>query len=280
MAIASQGSTQPPFPLWDGKETQADYAGRAGIKDVEITLELGDNITMKLVLIPAGKFLMGSPDDEIDRFKDEGPQHEVTISKPFYMGVYEVTQEQYEQVVGENPSDFKGAQNPVENLFWEHAVEFCGKLSARTCKIVTVPTEAEWEYACRAGTTTPFNTGETISTDQANYDGRYVYGAGGKGQYRQETLPVGSFKPNRWGLYDMHGNVWEWCSDLYGRHYYASSEDTDPQGPATGSHRMLRGGAHFRGPRYCRSANRDRHLGGFRYDIGGFRVVVGVADAN
>jgi len=241
----------------------------------ELTLDLGGNISMKLVLIPAGKFTMGSPDNEKDRASDEGPQREVTISKPFYMGIYEVTQEQYEQVVGKNPSHFKGAQNPVERVSWEDAVAFCQALSRKRGKTVSLPTEAQWEYACRAGATTPFHTGQTISTDEANYDGNYVYGNGQKGKYRQTTIAVGSFKPNDFGLYDMHGNVWEWCSDWYA-HSYANAKNVDPAGPGSGTitARVVRGGSWGSIPILCRSAGRcggppDARMGDF-----GFRVVV------
>jgi len=242
-----------------------------------LTLDLGKGVTMKLALIPAGKFLMGSPPGESDRNDEEGPQHEVTISKPFYMGIHEVTQEQYKAVMGANPSYIKGASNPVELVIWEDAVEFCNKLSAKTGKTVRLPTEAEWEYACRAGTTTPFHTGETISTDEANYDGSYVYGSGRKGKDRQKTVPVGSFKPNAFGLYDMHGNVWEWCSDWYDKNYYRKAPRVDPQGPVSGSRRVLRGGSESDLPRDCRSAFRGWYLplpGPRLGDLTGFRVAV------
>ena len=258
----------------------------------ELTLDLGNKVTMKLVQIPAGKFLMGSPDAEQKEaaksvaaagvkeedvrkwFANESPQHEVTISKPFYMGIYDVTQEQYEQVMGQNPSTVKGPQNPVETVSWDDAVEFCKKLSAKTGKTVVLPTEAQWEYACRAGTKTPFNTGETISTDQANYDGNSVYGNGVKGEYRQKTTPVGTFKPNAFGLYDMHGNVWQWCADRYDEKYYGNSPKADPTGPADGAARVLRGGSWGSYPRSCRSAYRCFSSPVYRSCFNGFRVVV------
>ncbi|MDP6381551.1 MAG: formylglycine-generating enzyme family protein, partial [Phycisphaerae bacterium] len=238
-----------------------------------VTLNLGGGVTMKFALVPAGKFVMGSPATEKHRDNnDEGPQHKVTISKPYYMGTCEVTQEQYVAMMGKNPSQFKNPKNPVETVPWNDAVEFCRKLSARTGRTVRLPTEAQWEYACRAGTTTPFNTGETISTDEANYDGKYVYGNGKKGVYREKSTPVGSFKANAWGLHDMHGNVLEWCNDWYGNDYYKSSPRVDPKGPGSGPARVIRGGSWF-GPVYnVRSANRRRCtpvLG-----IMGFRAVV------
>ena len=240
----------------------------------ELTLDLGNQVTMKLALIPAGKFTMGSPAGEKDRADDE-VQHDVTISKPFYMGIFEVTQEQYQQVVGTNPSKFKGAQNPVEQVSWNDAADFCKKLSQTTGKTVTLPTEAQWEYACRAGTTTPFHTGQTISTDEANYNGNSVYGNGQKGTDRQTTIPVGSFKPNAFGLYDMHGNVLEWCSDWYGS--YANANQVDPAGPSSGEYRVLRGGCWNGIPQDCRSAGRSGVVPGYpgyRFSNFGFRVVV------
>ena len=198
-----------------------------------LTLDLGKGVTMKLVLIRPGNFLMGSPDSEKGRKSEEGPQHEVTISKPFYMGVTKVTQAQYEAVMGTNPSKFKGPANPVDSLTWDEAAEFCKKLSEKTGKTVRLPTEAEWEYACRAGTRTRFSFGDSESAlgDYAWWESN----SGGK------TNPVGQKKPNPWGLYDMNGNVWEWCADWFGG--YSSGASTDPQGAGSGERRVLRGGA-------------------------------------
>jgi len=223
---------------------------------------------IELVFIPAGKFLMGSPAGEAQRDNDE-TQHEVTISKPFYMGKYEVTQGQWQAVMGSNPSYFKGGDRlPVETVSWDDCQEFLRKAGTG----LRLPTEAEWEYACRAGTRTPFNMGETISTDQANYEGNFVYGSGRKGEYREKTVEVGSFAPNAWGLYDMHGNVWEWCADWYGA--YPGGAATDPTGAGSGQGRVLRGGSWYDVPWYCRSAFR----GGLKPDARdlnfGFRVVV------
>jgi formylglycine-generating enzyme required for sulfatase activity len=192
------------------------------------------------------------------------------------MGIYDVTQEQYQQVMGNNPSQFKGAQNPVEMVSWDDAADFCKKLSAKTGTVVQLPTEAQWEYACRAGTKAPFNTGETINTDQANFDGNYTYGNGAKGDYRQKTTTVGSFKPNAFGLYDMHGNVCQWCADWFEENYYGRSPKADPTGPADGTLRVLRGGSWNGRPWYCRSALRSGASPGARDGYGGFRVVVGV----
>jgi formylglycine-generating enzyme required for sulfatase activity/serine/threonine protein kinase len=231
-----------------------------------------NSIGMKLVFIPAGGFVMGSPSSESQRDNDEGPQHKVTISKSFYMGIYEVTQEQYQAVMGNNRSYFKGENLPAERVSWNDAVEFCKKLSRKEGKTYRLPTEAEWEYACRAGTTTPFNTGETISTECANYYGNYTYGNGHKGLYRQKTTPVGSFSPNAFGLYDMHGNVWEWCQDRYDSKYYSNSPTVDPQGPSKGQYRVLRGGS-WLNTWGCRSALRFKDKPNKRGGDFGFRVV-------
>jgi formylglycine-generating enzyme required for sulfatase activity len=235
---------------------------------------------IKFVLIPAGKFQMGSPKTDKDRQADEGPQHEVTLSKPFYMGMYHVTQAQFFNVTGRKISGFQGpAHNPVENVTCDDALEFCQKLSERMERKVRLPTEAEWEYACRAGTATPLNTGETLSQDEANFDGDSANGNGQKGEWRQKPTPVGTFKPNAFGLYDMHGNVWEWCADWYGD--YASGAVTDPQGPASGEHRVLRGGSWdyygSEGPGNCRAAIRTGCCLDDRTNYYGFRVVVSVS---
>jgi len=223
----------------------------------EITIQIGENVSMKLVLIPAGKFMMG---------EEEG-QHEVTISKPFYMGVTEVTQAQYEAVMGTNPSRFKGATNPVDTVSWDDAAEFCKKLSEKTRQAVRLPTEAEWEYACRAGTTTRFSFGDKdgVLGDYAWYDGN----SGGT------TYPVGQKKPNAWGLYDMHGNVWEWCADWNGD--YPKGAVTDPQGPGAGEYRVLRGGAWLYSPDDCRSAYRSGNGPNSRDFNYGLRVAVSVS---
>ena len=252
----------------------------------KLTLDLGGAVTLDLVLIPPGEFMMGSgqsaaevarldSDGKAGWYEDEHPQHLVRITKPFYMGVTEVTQGQYEAVTGRNPSSGpKVAQHPVEEVSWHDAVEFCRKLSARTGREVRLPTEAEWEYACRAGTTTPFHTGNTISTDQATYDGTYTYGTGGKVTYRTGPMPVGSFKANGWGLFDMHGSAWEWCQDWYDGGYYRQGTADDPSGPTNGDYRVLRGGSGRGNPGYCRSANRFRTYPWDAHDVFGFRVVV------
>jgi formylglycine-generating enzyme required for sulfatase activity len=234
-------------------------------KSRTLTLDMGNQVTMKLVPIPAGKFMMGSPKTEAGRQGGEGPQREVTITKPFYMGATEVTQAQYEAVLGENPSHFKGPQNPVEMMSWEDAGEFCRKLSDKTGKNVRLPTEAEWEYACRAGTKTRFAFGDN-DADLGDY-------AWFSGNSDGKTHPVGGKKPNAWGLYDMHGNVWEWCSDYHGESY-VNTKNVDPQGPASGSNRVLRGGGLDCSPLICRSAFRIGIVPGSRNFNYGFRVVL------
>ena len=223
----------------------------------ELTLDLGGSVTMKMVLIPAGKFLMGEGED----------RHEVTLSKPFYVGVTEVTQAQYQAVMGTNPSSFKGETNPVELVSWNDATEFCKKLSEKTRQAVRLPTEAEWEYACRAGTATAFSFGDADSVlgDYAWYSANSD----------NTTHPVAQKKPNAWGLYDMHGNVWEWCADWYGD--YPNGAVTDPQGPASGAYRVLRGGCWHYYPFICRSALRVNSNPGYRVNHFGFRVVVSVS---
>jgi len=258
----------------DGRTSVDKPPGPEPNSPVASTPKAGDVMTnsigMKLVWIPAGEFMMGSPMSEPEREPEE-VQHRVRISKGFWMGVYEVTQREYLAVMGNNPSIF---DLPVETVSWDDAQEFCRKLSQKEGKTYRVPTEAEWEYACRAETTTPFSFGETISTDQANYDGNQTYGSGVKGQYRAKTVTVGNFRPNAFGLYDMHGNVNEWCQDWYGENYYGSSPEVDPQGPAGGIYRVVRGGCYRNGPQACRCAFRNCTTPDYECDLIGFRVVL------
>lgn len=225
----------------------------------------------QMVAIKGGTFQMGSPESETDRGRDE-TQHTVTVSN-FSMGKYEVTQKQWRDVMGTSLSNFKDCDNcPVEQVSWDDIQEYLKKLNAKTGKKYRLPTEAEWEYACRAGTKTPFNTGENLTTDQANYDGNYPYKNFPKGKNVGKTTPVGSFAPNAWGLYDMHGNVWEWCSDWYGGDYYKNSPVQNPQGPTTGTYRVLRGGSWSDVGRNCRSSERNNNTPAYR-DSRGFRLV-------
>jgi formylglycine-generating enzyme len=230
---------------------------------------------MKFVWIPPGNFMMGSPKEEKERKPDE-TQHKVTLTKGFYMGVYTVTQEQWKEVMGNNPSRNKGEKNlPVDFVSWDDCQEFIKKLRAKDKKHYRLPSEAEWEYSCRAGTTTPFHFGETISSDQANYGADYVYGNGKEGKYRGKSTPVGTFPANAWGLHDMHGNVFQWCQDWYGD--YPQKDVTDPQGPdAAKSRRVMRGGAYSEIPDYCRSAERYPYHPGVVCPVFGFRVCFSV----
>ncbi|MDB4353623.1 formylglycine-generating enzyme family protein, partial [bacterium] len=229
--------------------------------------ESTNSIGMEFKLIPAGTFIMGDASGE----DDETP-HEVTLTKPFKMGVHEVTQAQYEQVMGVNPSKFKGADYPVqdypvETVTWDDAVEFCRRLSELPAEkeagnVYRLPTEAEWEYACRAGTTTMYSFGDDES-DLRDY-AWYLRCSGGG------THPVGGKKPNAWGVYDMHGNVWEWCQDWYGD--YPSGSVTDPSGAKSGSDRVFRGGSWSMTPEHCRSATRFGGFPWYRNGYFGFRV--------
>ena len=249
-----------------------------------------NSIDMKFAPIPAGKFLMGSPADEAERDPEE-VQHEVAITRPFYMGVHEVTQEQFQRVMGKAASFFHaknggGPDHPVETVRWKDALEFCAKLSIldpeqKAGRTYRLPTEAEWEYACRAGTTTPFHFGASLST-QANFKGTYPYGGATPGPFLKKTAKVGSYPPNAWGLYDMHGNVSEWCSDWYDPDYYKRSPKADPAGPekgvlATGFasdfYRVVRGGCWLDEGRGCRAAYRFRLQSTEPYRLVGFRVV-------
>jgi len=233
------------------------------------TLLPGGGATITFSFIPPGVFLMGSPFGEEER-DDEEIQHRVTLTQGFFLGVTPVTQAQWRAVMGSDPSSFKGADRPVESVSWEECQEFCKLLSQRDGKPYRLPSEAEWEYACRAGTTTPFSFGETLSTDQVNYDGNDPYSTGLKGVFRKQTTPVGSFPANAWGLFDMHGNVWEWCQDWYGP--YPESDIKDPQGPNSGESRVLRGGSWYSGAEHCRAASRNWSVPGYRGNYIGFRV--------
>ncbi len=229
---------------------------------------LTNTIGMKFVLIQPGSFMMGSPSGERHRNRDEGPRHRVVISRPFYLQTTEVTQAQYRAIMRSNPSRFKGCdQCPVEQVSWNDAQEFIRRLNAldKTNKY-RLPTEAEWEYACRAGSGTAYYFGNNFSRL-----GHYAwYGANSKNR----TKPVAQKRPNAWGLYDMHGNVWEWCQDWYDKRYYRRSPNRDPQGPANGCGRVLRGGSwFFRFRSTLRSARRYQFDPSLRSDNGGFRVV-------
>ena len=250
---------------------------------------LGNDVTLDMVAIPEGTFQMGSPETEEGHEDNESPQHQVTV-KPFFLGKYPITQAQWQAVANlpqvnqeldPDPSRFKGADRPVEQVSWYDCVEFCERLSQYTGRDYRLPSEAEWEYACRAGTTTPFHFGETITTHLANYDGNYTYSAGAKGKYREETTPVGSFQvADAFGLYDMHGNVWEWCLDQWHDSYEGAPSDGQAwiiDNNNDNHSRLLRGGSWSFYPRYCRCALRGWDTPGFRLYNYGFRVVCGAA---
>ena len=335
---ASESAPAHAYPLWDNHESVADYAKKVNLPPTK-TLDLGNGVKLELVLIPAGKFIMGTPEptpvDEAGfhtkivtaqtclaasaaalslllgfvlvqairkrrrpqlslgrlllvtvatggcvlsglhwrqsadglqksrlkyafaelRFRSaersEKPAHEVTLTQQFYMGKYDVTQEQYQAVIGNNPSWFKGKDNPVEMVNWYDAHEFCKNLTALTRQNIRLPTEAEWEYSCRAGTTTTYYSGDS----EADLDRVAWYEVNnGDGTY-----PVGQKEANGFGLYDMHGNVWQWCQDWYDEEYYSKSSSDYPRGPDTGNLCLLRGGSWDANSVHCRSAVRGTH---------------------
>jgi len=276
------------------------------------TQDLGNDITLEMIAILGGTFTMGSPANEKDSFDDERPQHQVTVP-PFFMGKYPVTQAQWRAVASRtdlkvekdldpDPSYFKdppkppflrgasdsppfegGARGgsptrwdrPVEQVNWYDAIEFCARLSKLTVREYRLPSEAEWEYACRAGTTTAFHFGETITGELANYNASKTYADEPKGEYREETTPVGQFSPNAFGLYDMHGNVWEWCADTWHDNYDGAPRDGSVWTEnGYDNHSSLRGGSWYLNPFYCRSACRN-NLNRRAYYGNGFRVVCG-----
>jgi formylglycine-generating enzyme required for sulfatase activity/serine/threonine protein kinase len=293
-------------------ETAAKTSQKQWAERLKTPVVSTNSLGMKLVLIPPGEFQMGSPKSEGWR-QDQEQQHRIRITKPFYLGVYEVTQSEFERVTGRNPSFFSNSggqaeaatgvdtsRYPAEQVSWYDAVEFCNKLSEKEGRrpyyeIVDVereadggikkakvsieggagyrlPTEAQWEYACRAGTTTPFNFGTANNGAESNCLGNGPYGTEEKGPALGRTVPVGSYRPNAYGLYDMHGNVLEWCWDLYDSNYYKYSPKSDPPGALTGSERVFRGGHWGPYAAYCRSAFRDKHSPELRVFIVGFRV--------
>lgn len=236
--------------------------------------DLQKTATLDMVYIPGGQFSMGSPASEASRQANEGPQHAVTVPS-FFMGKYPITQAQWQTIMGKNPAKFQGANHPVEQVSWQAATEFCQKLSELTGQDYRLPSEAEWEYAARAGTSTPFFVGATLTTDLANYDGSYTYGQGPRGTFRKATTPVGQFVANAFGLYDMHGEVWEWCLD----HWHNSYNGAPTDGTAwvnkddMKTRRVRRGGSWYDGPHACRAAFRYRSFPNSLQNSYGLRVV-------
>ena len=246
------------------------------------TETIANGVTLEMVYIPKGSFTMGAPATESGSSDSQRPQHQVTI-KPFLMGKYPITQAQWEAVANlpkiqydfsPDRYRFQGKNRPVENVSWNDAVEFCARLSRKTGRSYRLPSEAEWEYACRAGTTTPFHFGETITPDLVNYDLNYPYGSAPKGTWGFKTTAVGSFPPNAFGLYDMHGNVWEWCQDIYHDNYNGAPTDGSAWESGGSDCRVRRGGSWENHAVNCRSANRSYSSADYMLRLRGFRVVV------
>ena len=268
------------LPIWLGKklvdtakeEINVSLDRKKG-KAQYIREDLGNAATLDLVRIPAGKFMMGS-----NEYSSEQPIHEATL-KEFWMGKYAVTNAQWQAIMRAKPSEkhdvkFQGENQPVVGVSWDDAKQFCEKASQKTGKSIRLPSETEWEYACRAGTTTLFHSGETITPDIVNYDGSVPYGDAPKGGYRQKTVNVDSFSPNAWGLYQMHGNVLEWCEDIWHENYNGIPQDGSAWlSDGEQAKRLLRGGSWYVSAVICRSANRSRWRASDRSNVIGFRVV-------
>ena len=229
-------------------------------------------VVQRMRWIEPTTFLMGSPDTEVDHCDDE-TQHSVTLTTGYWLAATTCTQELWQSVMGTNPSKFNTSnQHPVEHVSWDDCEEFFTKVNQLQPNLnLRFPTEAEWENACRAGTTTPFSFGDNITTDLVNYDGDYPYNGAPNGIYRQQTIGVTDLPCNQWGLYQMHGNVWEWCSDWYDADYYDMNVLVDPTGPATGSYRVLRGGSWDYFARYLRAVVRDALVPSYRFNDLGLR---------
>ena len=285
-SLAVHGSASIPFPDSGNMEISSDWetvslktitkpswAKRIGRDQTGLYADLQiESAVQRFRWICPGRFLMGSPADEPKRFDNE-VQHEVTITQGYWLGDTACTQVLWQVVMGENPSEFKGENRPVETVSWKECRDFINALNQKVPGLgARLPFEAEWEYACRAGTKTPFSFGSNISPDQVNYDGNHPYKGGKKGKYREETVDVKSLPCNPWGLYEMHGNVWEWCEDWFGE--YDVSQEIDPKGPSEGEDRVLRGGSWIDYARLARSAYRGRGVPGYRYSFTGFRLAL------
>ncbi len=275
--------------------TKGEIIKRIQASSQYFTEDLGNGVTLDMVSIPGGEFIMGTDDAEIERlcqkfnrnlFKREAPQHKVTI-KPFFMAKYLITQAQWEVIASRNdlkvkddlnpnPAHFKGENNPVERVSWHDAVEFCARLSRLTTKEYKLPSEAQWEYGCRAGTETSFYCGETITSELANHKRNYTYADEPQGIiYRKKTTSVGEFPPNGFGLYDMHGNLWEWCEDDWHNNYENAPSDGKLWIDKNSKPKVLRGGSWLYYPYDCRSAYRSINNPSFGLNSYGLRVVCG-----
>ena len=254
---AQEAFLEPPFDFNQAQEAQQALAKTLGLA-VETTVDLGRGVNLAMILIPQGKFIMGSPLSEPGHKSDEA-QHQVVLSRPYFIGKNEVTQEQWEAVMGDNPSQIKGAKLPVTNISWNDCQNFISKLNAKTESNYRLPTEAEWEYACRSGAKSAYSVGNKITKNDANYENA----KGG-------AKPVGSYKPNAFGLYDMHGNVWEFCSDWYSA--YSPGKSLDPMGVNNGRDHVLRGGSFFVDGLLLRSSTRDFVAPDFHNVVIGFRL--------
>ena len=260
-SAASEAPTKPDWASAMGRDNYGQWT--------EISVGAA---RQKLRWIAPGRFLMGSPATEAKRWDSEGPQHEVTISKGFWLFDTACTQALWHAVMGNNPSAFQGAVRPVETVSWNEAQDFIVKINKLVAGLnLSLPSEAQWEYACRAGTTTPFSFGEDITPQQVNYDGNYPYRDGSKGLYRRETVAVGSLPANPGGLYETHGNVWEWCADAWHESYAGAPSDGSVWDDAQAAGRVLRGGSWFDEAQDVRSANRFARAPDVRYNSIGFR---------
>ena len=259
------------------KVKRTDPDGTETIEDVwvDVYKDYRNSVGMVFKRIHPGTFLMGSPDSEEGRYSGQDPQHEVTIANGFWLQVTPVTRQQYRDVLGEDPSRFKHDWDcPVEQVSWVDCQRFIAALNeSEETTAYRLPSEAEWEYACRAGTTGPFSFDLPITTDKANYNGNWSYAGGPKGEYRAKTTPVRQFDANPWGLYDVHGNVREWCQDTWHRDYVGAPSDGSAWTVGEETNRVLRGGSWCNGPAYLRSADRFRFSPDDRSSNVGFRLV-------
>jgi formylglycine-generating enzyme required for sulfatase activity len=261
----------PAYPAWDGKESIADYAKRAKLEPT-LTLDLGDGVRWEGVLMPAGTFVMGSPPGE-PRTKEEETaekQHKVTLTQPFYIGKYELTQAQYARVMGMNPAKAKGDDLPIHNVSYKDCQEFCDRASNFLKRPVQIPTEAQWEYACRAGSTTAYCNGNTIA--DLDKVGWHNGNSGGK------LHPVGKLAPNAWGVYDMHGNIREYTTDYFSEEPLPDA--VDPTGPADGDakNHVIRGGAFTANAAFAKNCRSGSRRPTERQEANGFRIVVPIRD--